>query len=227
MRRACPKSVASVEGVTSAGCAIEESMNRRDAIQRLAATSALLALPVTAQGRRIVLGQSAAFSGPAAQVGIQMNLGARTYFNGLEDVTRALKAQGLAPVALGTVECNTVNVAPAVRDIASGMPDAVVQISADKSCAAFPAFHHHRDFARVPRCGARDRRRRAAELLQHGGLPGRQGVRRGPEARRAQPVARFVGSKGWSRSRTRASAASASTSARRTMLRRASLICRC
>ena len=233
-------------------------MNRRDAIQRLAASSAMLALPAAAQGRRIVLGQSAAFSGPAAQLGIQMNLGARTYFNalnaeggvngnsielrtlddgyeperckantekfirddvfglfgyvgtptslaalplvvdakipffgpftgaqalrepfhksvfhlrasyydetalivrnltslglkkiavfyqndaygkaGLEGVTRALKAQGLAPVALGTVERNTVNVAPAVRDIAAAMPDAVVQISAYKSCAAF------------------------------------------------------------------------------------------
>ena len=233
-------------------------MNRRDAIQRLAASSAMLALPAAAQGRRIVLGQSAAFSGPAAQLGIQLNLGARTYFNalnadggvngnrielrtlddgyepelckantdkfirddvfglfgyvgtptslaalplvvdakipffgpftgaqalrepfhksvfhlrasyydetalivrnltslglkkiavfyqndaygkaGLEGVTRALKAQGLAPVALGTVERNTVNVAPAVRDIAAAMPDAVVQISAYKSCAAF------------------------------------------------------------------------------------------
>ena len=233
-------------------------MNRRDVIQRLAASCAVLALPATAQGRRIVLGQSAAFSGPAAQLGIQMNLGARTYFNalnaeggvngnsidlrtlddgyeperckantekfirddvfglfgyvgtptslaalplvvdakipffgpftgaqalrepfhksvfhlrasyydetalivrnltslglkkvavfyqndaygkaGLEGVTRALKAQGLAPVAFGTVERNTVSVAPAVRDIAAAMPDAVVQISAYKSCAAF------------------------------------------------------------------------------------------
>ncbi|MBC8055436.1 MAG: ABC transporter substrate-binding protein, partial [Rhizobiales bacterium] len=43
----------------------------------------------------------------------------------------------LAPVALGTVERNTVNVAQAVNDIAPLMPDAVVQISAYKSCAAF------------------------------------------------------------------------------------------
>jgi branched-chain amino acid transport system substrate-binding protein len=56
---------------------------------------------------------------------------------GLEGVTRALKAQDLAPVALGTVERNTVNVAQAVKEIASKMPDAVVQISAYKSCAAF------------------------------------------------------------------------------------------
>jgi ABC-type branched-subunit amino acid transport system substrate-binding protein len=52
-------------------------------------------------------------------------------------VTRALKAQDLAPVALGTVERNTINVAQAVKDITASMPDAVVQISAYKSCAAF------------------------------------------------------------------------------------------
>ncbi|MBC7735051.1 MAG: ABC transporter substrate-binding protein [Bacteriovorax sp.] len=56
---------------------------------------------------------------------------------GLEGVTRALNAQDLAPVALGTVERNSVDVAQAVKDIASKMPDAVVQISAYKSCAAF------------------------------------------------------------------------------------------
>ena len=233
-------------------------MNRRDAIQRLAASGAVLALPAFAQNNRIVLGQSAAFTGPAAQLGIQMNMGARIYFNalnaaggingasvelrtlddgyeperckantekfikddvfglfgyvgtptclaalpvvvdskvpffgpftgaqalrepfhksvfhlrasyydetalivkqltalelkkiavfyqndaygkaGLEGVTRALKAQGLVPVALGTVERNTVNVAQAVKDIVAKSPDAVVQISAYKSCAAF------------------------------------------------------------------------------------------
>jgi branched-chain amino acid transport system substrate-binding protein len=233
-------------------------MNRRHALQRLAASSAVLALPALAQTNHIVLGQSAAFSGPAAQLGIQMNMGARIYFNalnaaggvngasvelrtlddgyepdrckantekfikddvfglfgyvgtptclaamplvldsklpffgpftgaqalrepfhksvfhvrasyydetglivkqltalglkkiavfyqndaygkaGLEGVTRALKAQNLAPVALGTVERNTVNVAQAVKDISAAMPDAVVQISAYKSCAAF------------------------------------------------------------------------------------------
>ncbi len=233
-------------------------MNRRDAIQRLAGAGAALALPALAQNNRIVLGQSAAFSGPAAQLGIQMNAGARIFFAalnagggingtpvelrtlddgyeperckantekfvkddvfalfgyvgtpttlaalpaivdaklplfgpftgaealrdplhkavfhlrasyydetalivrqltslglkkiavfyqndaygkaGLEGVTRALKAQNLAPVALGTVERNTVDVAQAVKDIASKVPDAVVQISAYKSCAAF------------------------------------------------------------------------------------------
>jgi ABC-type branched-subunit amino acid transport system substrate-binding protein len=233
-------------------------MKRRDAIKRLAVPCAMLALPALAQANRIVLGQSAAFSGPAAQLGIQMNMGARIYFNalnaaggingnsielralddgyepdrckvntdrfvrddvfglfgyvgtptslaalplivdakipffgpftgaealrepfhrsvfhlrasyfdetalivkmltslgltkiavfyqndaygkaGLEGVTRALKAQGLAPVALGTVERNTVDVARAVTDISAARPDAVVQISAYRSCAAF------------------------------------------------------------------------------------------
>ncbi len=233
-------------------------MNRRDAIKQVAATSAALAFPAIAQPARIVLGQSAAFSGPAAQLGIQMNKGARIYFDalnarggingqnvelrtlddgyepdrckanteqlikddvfalfgyvgtptclaalplvnaakipffgpftgaealrdpfsrnvfhlrasyydetalivkqltslglnklavfyqndsygkaGLEGVKRALKALNLEPVALGTVERNTVNVAQAVQDIVAQRPDAVVQISAYKSCAAF------------------------------------------------------------------------------------------
>ncbi len=233
-------------------------MNRRDAIRRVAATGAALALPAWAQARTIVLGQSAAFSGPAAQLGIQMNKGAKLYIDqinaaggvnghpidlrtlddgyepdrckantdkfikddvfalfgyvgtptcvaalplvndakipffgpftgaealrdpfskvvfhlrasyydetglivkqltslglkkiavfyqndaygkaGLEGVVRALKPLGLAPVALGTVERNTVEVAKAVADITPSMPDAIVQISAYKSCAAF------------------------------------------------------------------------------------------
>ena len=233
-------------------------MNRRDAIRRVAAVGATLALPSWAQASRIVLGQSAAFSGPAAQLGIQMNKGAKIYFDqlnangginghtielrtlddgyeperckanteklikdevfgligyvgtptcmaalplvndakipffgpftgaealrdpfskwvfhlrasyydetglivkqltslglkkiavfyqndaygkaGLEGVKRALKPLGLEPVALGTVERNTVDVAKAVAEIAPKMPDAIVQISAYKSCAAF------------------------------------------------------------------------------------------
>ena len=233
-------------------------MKRRDAIKWLVGPCAALALPALAQNNRIVLGQSAAFSGPAAQLGIQLNMGAKIFINalnasggvngstvelrtlddgyepdrckantekfikddvfalfgyvgtptclaalpqvvdskipffgpftgaealrepfhksvfhlrasyydetalivrqltalglkkiavfyqndaygkaGLEGVTRALKAQDLAPVALGTVERNTVNVAQAVKDIAAKMPDAVVQIGAYKSCAAF------------------------------------------------------------------------------------------
>ena len=65
-------------------------MNRRDFVQRAAGSAALLAMPALAalaQAAPIVLGQSAAFSGPAAQLGIQMNQGARIYFE-------ALNAQG-------------------------------------------------------------------------------------------------------------------------------------
>ena len=234
-------------------------MNRRDAVRRIAAAAAAtLSLPTLAQGNRIVLGQSAAFSGPAAQLGIQMNKGARVYFDslnanggihgaqielrtlddgyepdrckantekfikddvfglfgyvgtptclaalplvndskipffgpftgaealrepfsksvfhvrasyydetglivkqltslglkkiavfyqndsygkaGLEGVKRALKPLGLEPIALGTVERNTVDVAGAIKEIVPKLPDAVVQISAYKSCAAF------------------------------------------------------------------------------------------
>jgi ABC-type branched-subunit amino acid transport system substrate-binding protein len=134
---------------------------------------------------------------------------------GLEGVTRALKAQDLAPVALGTVERNSIDVASAVKDITPKMPDAVVQISAYKSCAAFirgarkagyggtflnvsfvgtqalaDELDHHADLTRVPQCRAQGRRRRRAELFEHGRLSGRQGVRRRPEARRPQPDAR-------------------------------------
>ncbi|MGA0609949.1 ABC transporter substrate-binding protein [Caldimonas sp. KR1-144] len=56
---------------------------------------------------------------------------------GLTGVQRALKTLNLEPVALGTVERNTVNVAQAVKDIVSKQPQAIVQISAYKSCAAF------------------------------------------------------------------------------------------
>ncbi len=56
---------------------------------------------------------------------------------GLTGVQRALKTLDLEPVALGTVERNTVDVAAAVPAIMAGKPDAIVQISAYKSCAAF------------------------------------------------------------------------------------------
>jgi branched-chain amino acid transport system substrate-binding protein len=56
---------------------------------------------------------------------------------GLDGVTKALKAQRLEPVAIGTVERNSTDVAAAVKTIVPARPDAVVQISAYKSCAAF------------------------------------------------------------------------------------------
>ena len=58
-------------------------MNRRDAIRHFAATGAALAFPALAQSARLVLGQSAAFTGPAAQLGIQLNKGARIFFDAL------------------------------------------------------------------------------------------------------------------------------------------------
>jgi ABC-type branched-subunit amino acid transport system substrate-binding protein len=235
-------------------------IHRRDWLRRAAALAgASIGFPALAQSdTRIVLGQSAAFSGPAAQLGIQMNAGARLYFDrinaaggvngrqielrtlddgyepdrckantaqfiqdevfalfgyvgtptslaalplvneaqipffgpftgaeglrdplsrwvfhvrasyfdetaaivkqlttiglkkiavfrqddsygqaGFDGVARALKAQGLEPHAVGTVKRNTVDVAAAVEAIVSKKPDAVVQISAYKSCAAF------------------------------------------------------------------------------------------
>jgi ABC-type branched-subunit amino acid transport system substrate-binding protein len=56
---------------------------------------------------------------------------------GLDGVTLALAAQNLKPVALATVERNSVDVAAAVAAITAATPDAVVQVSAYKSCAAF------------------------------------------------------------------------------------------
>jgi branched-chain amino acid transport system substrate-binding protein len=233
-------------------------MRRRTLIKQMAAGAASLGLPAWAQSREIVLGQSAALSGPAAQLGIQFQLGARlafdranarggingrtvelrslddgyeparceantrallnqnvlalfgyigtptslaalplvnaakvpfiapftgaqalrepfsryvfhlraSYFDetaaiinqvtqvgvkrvavfhqndsygaaGLEGVTRALKALQLAPVAAATVERNSVDVADAVAKLLPSRPEAIVQVSAYKSCAAF------------------------------------------------------------------------------------------
>jgi ABC-type branched-subunit amino acid transport system substrate-binding protein len=56
---------------------------------------------------------------------------------GLDGVQIAMKKHKLAIVALGTVERNTVGVDKAVKDIAAAKPDAVIMISAYKSCAAF------------------------------------------------------------------------------------------
>jgi ABC-type branched-subunit amino acid transport system substrate-binding protein len=234
-------------------------IKRRQVLTQLAAAAASIALPALAQSeRRIVLGQSAAFTGPAAQLGIQMNRGARLCFDaanaaggingaqielrtlddqyepdkcrantdafikddvfalfgyvgtptslaalplvnqnkmpffgpftgaealrdpfsrhvfhvrasyydetalivkqltslglkriavfrqndsygqaGYDGVVRALKALNLEPVGVGLVERNTVDVAAAVKAIVPTQPDAVVQISAYRSCAAF------------------------------------------------------------------------------------------
>jgi len=56
---------------------------------------------------------------------------------GLDGVTLALSKMDLKPVAQATVERNSVDVAAAVRTLSAAAPDAVVQISAYKSCAAY------------------------------------------------------------------------------------------
>jgi branched-chain amino acid transport system substrate-binding protein len=56
---------------------------------------------------------------------------------GLAGVERALAALKSKPVATGTVERNTVDVAASVRQVVAVQPEAIVQISAYKSCAAF------------------------------------------------------------------------------------------
>ena len=56
---------------------------------------------------------------------------------GLEGVLRGLAPLGLEPVSTGTVERNSVEVDSALRSISRGNPDAIVQISAYRSCAAF------------------------------------------------------------------------------------------
>jgi ABC-type branched-subunit amino acid transport system substrate-binding protein len=234
------------------------AMLRRSLLKKTLAGSAALALPAFAQARGLVIGQSAAFTGPAAQLGIQMNAGAKLWFDqvnaaggingnnlelrtaddgyepdrckantekfikdevfallgyvgtptcaaalplvneekipffgpftgaeilrepfsksvfhlrasyydetelivkqlttlglnrvavfyqndaygkaGLEGTVRALKRRNLEPVTTSTVERNTVDVAKAVAEIVPKQPNAVVQISAYKSCAAF------------------------------------------------------------------------------------------
>jgi ABC-type branched-subunit amino acid transport system substrate-binding protein len=56
---------------------------------------------------------------------------------GLDGVTLALNALQLKPVAVATVERNSVDVAQAVSTLNAAKPDAVVQISAYTSCAAY------------------------------------------------------------------------------------------
>jgi len=56
---------------------------------------------------------------------------------GLDGTVKALKALNLAPVAVGSFERNTVNVADAVKTIVAAQPDGVVQIGSYKACAAF------------------------------------------------------------------------------------------
>lgn len=61
---------------------------------------------------------------------------------GLDGMTLALGALNLKLVAQATVERNSVDVAGAVKTLLAAAPDAVVQISAYKSCAAFIRASH-------------------------------------------------------------------------------------
>jgi ABC-type branched-subunit amino acid transport system substrate-binding protein len=56
---------------------------------------------------------------------------------GLEGVQRALKALNLEPAAVGTVERNSNEVAPALKEILAVKPEAIVQVGAYKACATF------------------------------------------------------------------------------------------
>ncbi|MET0517236.1 MAG: ABC transporter substrate-binding protein [Burkholderiaceae bacterium] len=56
---------------------------------------------------------------------------------GLEGVERALQARSLQATGISTVERNSVNVGKAVKDLVPAHPEAIVLVSAYKSCAAF------------------------------------------------------------------------------------------
>ena len=56
-------------------------VTRRQVLRHFAAAGATLSLPAWSQSDKIVLGQSAAFTGPSAQLGIQMNKGAKIFFD--------------------------------------------------------------------------------------------------------------------------------------------------
>jgi ABC-type branched-subunit amino acid transport system substrate-binding protein len=56
---------------------------------------------------------------------------------GLDGVTKALQQRQLTPLAVGTVERNSSDVAAAVKTLVAARPDAIVLISAYGSCAAF------------------------------------------------------------------------------------------
>ena len=55
---------------------------------------------------------------------------------GLDGATKALAKLGRKPVALATVERNSVDVAAATKSLLRANPDAIIQVSAYRSCAA-------------------------------------------------------------------------------------------
>jgi branched-chain amino acid transport system substrate-binding protein len=65
---------------------------------------------------------------------------------GLDGVLRAMAPLNLKPTATGTVERNTVDVAAAVKAIVASRPDAIVQVSAYKSCAGYRGTFYNVSF---------------------------------------------------------------------------------
>ena len=89
---------------------------------------------------------------------------------GLAGVERAMQKRNLKIVATGTVERNTIDVAPAVAAIGKAEPQAVIMISAYKSCAAFikamRAANYNPQFMNVSFVGSK-------ALAHEAGLAGR------------------------------------------------------
>jgi branched-chain amino acid transport system substrate-binding protein len=56
---------------------------------------------------------------------------------GLDGATKALAKLNSKPIAVATAERNSVDVAAAVKALVPAQPDAIIQVSAYKSCAAF------------------------------------------------------------------------------------------
>jgi len=65
---------------------------------------------------------------------------------GLDGVTLAMADLGLKPVAQATVERNSVDVVASIKTLLAASPEAIVQISAYKSCAAFIREAHKTGF---------------------------------------------------------------------------------
>lgn len=66
---------------------------------------------------------------------------------GLEGVQRALKALNLEPAVVGTVERNSNEVAPALKEILAAKPEAIVQVGAYKACATFIRLARQQGYA--------------------------------------------------------------------------------
>ena len=56
---------------------------------------------------------------------------------GLDGATKALAKLGSKPVALGTVERNSLDVSGAIKTLVPAKPEAIIQVGSYKSCAAF------------------------------------------------------------------------------------------